>query len=375
MAGIERTRSAEKGSARRPELGHQPYQMGKAVSAPAQYTPIQVRELLNSVPRICLSHLPTPLDLAPRLSERLGITLRIKREDCAGLTFGGNYARAVEFTLADALAANADAVIHGAAGQSNHCRQVAAGCARLGLECHLVVRNSSRTVHSRGNLLLDHLLGAVVHVVDAELGNGIEAEKSRLYERLSTANPHKNYYLYERDRISPLATLASAECFVEIFEQSTEPIDVVYLSSAGANQAGFLLARDLLGLKTTVIGVAPIDWDATTIIGRCYDAARALLGLPPAPLDPDSIENVSRYIGPGYAEPTPESLEAMTLAASHEAIVLDPVYTGKAFAALIADAEQGVMREGTRVIFVHTGGTPVFDLYGDDILKYLGLRA
>ena len=119
MAGIERTRSAEKGSARRPELGHQPYQMGKAVSAPAQYTPIQVRELLNSVPRICLSHLPTPLDLAPRLSERLGITLRIKREDCAGLTFGGNYARVVEFTLADALAANADAVIHGAAGQSN----------------------------------------------------------------------------------------------------------------------------------------------------------------------------------------------------------------------------------------------------------------
>jgi L-cysteate sulfo-lyase len=331
------------------------------------------RGLTARVPRVRLAHLPTPLDAAPRLSSELGINLSIKREDCAGLAFGGNYTRMAELTIADAIASGADAIIHGAAEQSNHCRQVAAACARLGLECHLVVRNAKRTTHHRGNLLLAHLLGATIHVVDADLGDEIEAEKRRLHDRLAADHPDRSFYVFERERIGALATVAATECFFEMVQQAPGPIDHVFLSSCGANQAGFLLARDLLGLSTRIVGIAPIDWDAISIIGRCYDGARSLLGAPLPALDPARIENSPAYIGNGYGEPSAEALEAIVIAARTEALILEPVYTGKAFAGLLTAVRAREVEPTANVVFVHTGGTPLVDLYGVDLIEHLAI--
>src|SRR5690349_5098613 len=130
----------------------------------------QLRAALAKQPRVQLAHLPTPLEELPRLSQSLGVRLWMKRDDCTGLGFGGNKARQLEFTLGDAIAQGCDVVIQGAGSHSNHCRQAAAACARLGLGCHLVLLRDAKSGTRSGNLLLHELFGAQIEFTDAPLG-------------------------------------------------------------------------------------------------------------------------------------------------------------------------------------------------------------
>src|SRR5438445_4863488 len=134
-------------------------------------TPDSVRKAVALLPRVDLAHLPTPLEEVPRFAERLGgVRIYIKRDDCTGLLFGGNKTRHNEFLLADALRQGADMIVWGAGVQSNNCRQTAAACAKLGLECHLYLARTGHGEEVQGNLLLDYLVGAHVQIVDAALG-------------------------------------------------------------------------------------------------------------------------------------------------------------------------------------------------------------
>src|SRR5438105_10991404 len=139
-------------------------------------TPEAVRNIVARLPRVDLAHLPTPLEEVPRFAERLGgVRIFLKRDDCTGLLFGGNKTRHNEFLLADALQQGADMVVWGAGVQSNNCRQMAAGCAKLGLECRLYLSRASHDDEIQGNLLLDHLVGAKVEIVDAPLGPELDS--------------------------------------------------------------------------------------------------------------------------------------------------------------------------------------------------------
>src|SRR6266478_3236207 len=134
-------------------------------------TPEQLRQSIGRLPRVSLAHLPTPLKEVTRFARRLeGPRIFIKRDDCTGLLFGGNKTRHNEFLLAEALRQSADVLIWGAGVQSNNCRQTAAACNKLGLECHLYLTRAAHNDDIQGNLLLDHLMGARVHIIDTPMG-------------------------------------------------------------------------------------------------------------------------------------------------------------------------------------------------------------
>ena len=338
--------------------------------------PEDVRRVLAGLPRLSLAHLPTPLDEAPRFAGRIGVgRVLIKRDDCTGVLFGGNKTRHNEFLLADALRHGCDVIVWGAGIQSNNCRQTAAACARLGLECRLFL---SRTTHSddlQGNLLLDHLVGARVELVDAPMG---EPLLRLLKDRAAGLRAEgRRPYAYDEERGAPLAAASYLLCLAEVVEQmhasKLEPA-AVYVAAAGATGAGVALGKALLGLSCKVRLVCPIrwPWDVAEDLAGVANQAAELLGLPHrlAARDIDATED---YIGPGYGVVTPEGWEALELLAATEGILLDPVYTAKAMAALIHDAREGRLGRDDTVVFLHTGGLPAVFAYRDDLLPYLHL--
>jgi 1-aminocyclopropane-1-carboxylate deaminase/D-cysteine desulfhydrase-like pyridoxal-dependent ACC family enzyme len=343
--------------------------------APPTLTTNQLRQAVKRLPRVDLAHLPTPLEEIPRFAERLqGPRIFVKRDDCTGLLFGGNKTRHNEFVLADALQQGADTVVWGAGVQSNNCRQTAASCARLGLDCRLFLSKAGRPAQVQGNLLLDYLVGAKVELVDAAIGpelDGVLHEKAQGFRAGG-----RRVYAWDRERVNPIAAVSYALCLAEIVEQlraqDLEPT-TVYVSSAGATGAGLVLAKGLLGLTCQVRMVAPIKWpwdvagDLADIGGR----AAALLGLPHR-VRPEAVECSVDYLGPGYGKASAEGAEALQLLAMTEGILLDPVYTAKAMAALIADARQQRLGPEEVVVFIHTGGTPAVFAYADEVLAGYG---
>jgi D-cysteine desulfhydrase family pyridoxal phosphate-dependent enzyme len=331
----------------------------------------ELRQCAARLPRIELAHLPTPLEETPRFADRLtGPRLFIKRDDCTGLLFGGNKTRHNEFLLADALHKEADVVVWGAGIQSNNCRQTAAACARLGLDCHLYL---SRTTHGediQGNLLLDHLVGAHVHIVDAPLGPELDDLLMNKAAALRTAG--RRPYVWDRHHGRPLAAVSYALCLAEIVDQ-LRALDwapaAVYVAAAGATGAGVALGKAVLGLPCRVRLISPIrwPWDVAEDMAAVANQTAQLLNLPHR-LKPSDIDISLDYIGPGYGVVTAEGWEALQLLATTEGILLDPVYTAKAMAGLIDDVRHGRAPLEGPVVFIHTGGLPAIFAYRDELL-------
>lgn len=319
---------------------------------------------LAQVPRVSLAKLPTPLDELKRLGPALGIRLFLKREDLTGLALGGNKTRMFEFLLADALEKKADVVVGGAAAQSNYCRQLAASCAALGLELHLILREvrGKEDREPQGNLLLDCLLGAKVQLLSVsptEQRARLEAHVAEL--RRAGRNP----YFPQGEKY--LGALAYIACAAELYGQlDAAGISADYLltSAAGETQAGLLVGTKLLGRRTTVIGINPgvTWWDVPTEAKRFGEGAARRLGLE-CPIDPAEVTNSNDYFGTAYGTPTPEGLRALSLMARTEGILLDPVYTSKALAGLQDLVRTQVIQPGQTVVFLHTGGLPALFAY------------
>ncbi|AWT59030.1 MAG: L-cysteate sulfo-lyase [Candidatus Moanabacter tarae] len=334
-------------------------------------TPNELRQRLNKVSRVSLAHLPTPLELCPRLTEELGgPRILIKREDCTGLAFGGNKTRILEYVLGEAIRTGANCVIQGAAEQSNHCRQLAAAAAKLGLTAHLVLHKYDVTTEIQGNLLLDHLLGAEIHLADAPLGEKMEEAKIQLGEQLREDG--ETPFVITKEINESFAPLAYVDFILELSHQTdSEDIEPnhIYCSSAGATQAGMVLGTKLLGLSWQITGIAPIQWeeDHAVILTRNANSAAKKLNLTPN-LETQHFTNISNYIGATYGEPSPEGLEALSLMAQTEGIVLDPLYSSKALAGLIDHIRKGRLSANDTVVFVHTGGTPALFAYNRNVL-------
>src|SRR5260370_28968484 len=181
-------------------------------------TPEAVRKCVARLPRVDLAHLPTPFEEVSRFAELLGgVRIYINRDDCSGLLFGGNKTRHNEFLLAEALRQGADVVVWGAGVQSNNCRQTAAACARLGLDCYLYLSRGAHGEDIQGNLLLDHLVGAKVEIVDAPLGPELEELLHAKAEKFPAAGRHP--YAWDRERVRPIAAISYALCVAAIIDE------------------------------------------------------------------------------------------------------------------------------------------------------------
>jgi 1-aminocyclopropane-1-carboxylate deaminase/D-cysteine desulfhydrase-like pyridoxal-dependent ACC family enzyme len=242
------------------------------------------------------------------------------------------------------------------------------------LECRLFL---SRTTHSddpQGNLLLDHLVGAHVELVDTPMGEPmLRLLKDRADDLLAQG---RRPYAYEEEHGAPLAAasylLGTAELAEQVRSGGQRPT-AVYAAAAGPTGAGLALGRSVLGLPWAVRLIAPIcwPWDTPQKMADIAGRTAALLGLPHR-LSRDEVDLREDFIGPAYGAVTPEGYEALRLLATTEGILLDPVYTAKAMAGLIHDARQGRLGRNDTVVFLHTGGLPAVFAYRDDLLPYLG---
>lgn len=327
----------------------------------------QVRASLAGLPRIDLGAAGTPLEFLPRLSAELGgPRIYVKRDDLAGGPLGGNKTRMLEFVLAKALGEGATAVVGGSAVQSNYSRQLAAGCARLGLACHLVLREiRPEDAVIQGSLLLDHLYGATVDIIGDdralqikrlnELADHLEAGGACVYRAPQASEADK-----------PLHALAYADAALELIDQAADlesPPTHLYVSSLDTTHAGLLLglraAQSTVVLRAISPNESEIFADRTIAdeVARIASAGADLLGVPIA-VEATEVSTCTAYVGDRYGAVTTAGLDAIRRFAQTEAIVLDPVYSAKAAAALIADVESGELGTDDVVVFWHTGGLP-----------------
>lgn len=311
----------------------------------------------------------TPLEFLPRLSRELGgPDIWIKRDDMLGLAGGGNKTRKLEFLVADALAQGADTLITCGAVQSNHCRLTLAAACKEGLKCHLVIEEripGSFSNASNGNHFLFQLLGAASLTTVPGGSPLLEAmEKVAEAVRQQGGRP----YIIPGGGSNAVGSLGYVACADEIIAQSFEQglnLDaVVCTSGSGGTHGG--LAVGFWGRNTGIpvlgINISRPNASQIPVIAKDATETAAKLGLD---FPTDIIHCVEGYVGPGYSLPTPEMTEAVTLLARTEAILLDPVYTGKAFSGLIGLIRQGYFKKGQTVVFVHTGGSPALYHYKD----------
>jgi D-cysteine desulfhydrase family pyridoxal phosphate-dependent enzyme len=324
--------------------------------------------LLRGRPRVRLAHLPTPLEPCDRLRDAVGgPRVWIKRDDCTGLAGGGNKTRKLEFLLGRAIAAGADGVITFGALQSNHARQTAAACARLGLSCDLVltrmVPRTDEHYARSGNVVLDRLLGARLHVVDDADGavdaiGRIVADAEREGRKVEVIGPGGS------DAIGALGYVAAAgELAAQVRDAVFAPSRIVLAASTCGTAAGLIVGASLGG-SDAVVDIAcvyePADITVTTVralVAACADE----LGVAPPP-DARWTADDSQ-LGDGYGIPSDTGLEAMRVLARTEGVLLDPVYTGKAFALLLERIAQGALAVQDDVVFWHTGGAQGVSAY------------
>lgn len=330
-----------------------------------------IRDRITRVPRVSLALTPTPLHEAPRLAKELGIgQLWIKRDDLTGLAFGGNKTRNLEFRMADAVDKQADVFIAGLESQSNSARQVTAAANVLGMQPILVLRQD-RDWNWQGNLLIDRILGADIRFVETD--NPAEMDQALTNVADEQRQLGRNPYVMNHNPAFALGSaLAYLECTMEIVEQSRErevsPTHL-YMASGNKGHAGLVIGRKLLGQEFRTVAISQRYGDdrvSGTLAGA--RAAAEALGWDAPLLDEDDVESYDDYVGEAYGKPSPAAMEAISLAARTEGLLLDPVYTGKAMAGLIDHARHGHLGQDDVVVFIHTGGLPALFAFKDEIL-------
>ena len=310
--------------------------------------------------RIRLAHLPTPLEPLPRLSEELGLDLWIKRDDCTGLAGGGNKTRKLEFLLGAAFEEDADTLVTQGAVQSNHVRQTAAAAAAHGLACEIILeeRTGSKATDyvGNGNVLLDRLFGANLRTVPGGTDMVAELEKTAAEVRARGGKP----YVIPGGGSNPVGALGYVDCAREIVVQADE-MDlevhrIVTATGSAGTHAGLVAGLAVMGADIPVLGIgvrAPKDRQEANVFKLAEETA-ALLGQP-GRVKREQVVADCDYVGEGYGLMDQGVIDALTLAARLDGIVLDPVYSGKAMKGLIALARAGQFK-GETVVFLHTGG-------------------
>lgn len=328
-------------------------------------------------PRLSFAHLPTPLEPMKRLTEFLGgPRLWIKRDDCTGLSTGGNKTRKLEFLMADAAKRGANVIITQGATQSNHARQTAAAAAKLGMDCHILLEDrtgsTDENYNFNGNVLLDRLHGATVS--KRQGGANMQAEMETLADSLTQDG--KTPYVIPGGGSNPIGAIGYANAALETMYQATSIglniASLVHATGSAGTQAGLVTGFKALGSGVPVLGIgvrAPKDKQEENV----FDLARQTadyMGLGDIIERSDVVANCD-YVGDGYGLPTPGMVDAVTLLARSEGILLDPVYSGKGMDGFIDLIRKGHFKKDSDVVFLHTGGS--VGLFGYmDVLKLHG---
>ncbi len=317
--------------------------------------------------RFQLAQLPTPLEPLPRLSAHLGgPSLFIKRDDQTGLALGGNKTRKLEFLIADALAQKADVILTAGAAQSNHCRQTAAAAVRAGLPCALIL-GGPPPVSSNGNLLLDQLLGAEIHWTDRDRRVERMDEVAAAY-RKKGKKPYVIPYGGSNGIGAQGYVLAMQEVMSQIKAMKIQPETIIVASSSGGTQAGLVLGAKLHGYAGAILGISIDKGERGP--ERYEDELAAIANATAGAMEVDLRLKAEDflvdygYLGGGYGIVGDLEREAILLMARHEGIILDPVYTGRAFGAVAKNMKGG--RWGT-TLFWHTGGAPAVFAYDREL--------
>jgi len=320
-------------------------------------------------PRLSLARTGTPLEPLVRTSAALGIELWIKRDDLTGSELSGNKVRKLEFLLAEAVEQGADHVITCGGEQSNHCRATALAAARAGVAAHLVLRTEDpdRPPPVSGNILLDRLAGASIRWISRPDWRHRDAIMAEEAERLRSTG--RRPYVIPEGGSNATGTWGYIGCAGELADDLAalpdRPTTVIYACGSGGTGAGLVLGAQLHGLTARGVRVAGVnvcddrDYFVAAIGRICADfTARWPVGIGIRPAD---IEIVDGYVGAGYAKSRPEELATLRDLCRRDGVVLDPVYTGKAFHGLVTELGRDRRRFGERVVFVHTGG--IFGLF------------
>jgi len=332
---------------------------------------------LSLFPRIQLGHFPTPLEPMGNLTALLGgPRLWVKRDDCTGLSTGGNKTRKLEFLMAEAIALRADVVITQGATQSNHARQTAAAAAKLGMKCHILLEDRTGSTDpdytDNGNVLLDRLHGASVERRAG--GSDMQREMEQVAERLKADGLRP--YVIPGGGSNPVGALGYVNAAFELVAQAAAQgmkIDyLVHATGSSGTQAGLVAGLHAINSDTKLLGIgvrAPKEKQEAMVHDlACRTAEHMGMrgGIPR-----ESVMANCDYVGPGYGLPTPGMQEAVELLARTEGLLLDPVYSGKGMAGLLDLIRKGHFQPRHNVVFLHTGGSVALFGYGEA----LGLKS
>lgn len=324
---------------------------------------------LSQFPREILAHLPTPLEPLPRLTAALGgPEIWIKRDDCTGMSTGGNKMRKLEFLMGDARAKGADVVVTQGATQSNHARQTAAAAARLGMDCHLLLENrtgdNSDLYQSNGNVLLDYLHGATweYRPGGADMNEELEAVARKI------ADTGRTVYAIPGGGSNATGALGYANAAMELVTQFNDrrlEVDhIVHATGSAGTQAGLVAGLKTINAAIPVLGIsvrAGKQKQEENVLKLARETAKLIA--PTVSVDAKDIVADDNYVGKGYGLPTPATIEAIEMFARTEGILLDPVYSGKGAAGLIDIVRKGGFKPGERIVFLHTGGAAALFAY------------
>ncbi|MEM8587815.1 MAG: D-cysteine desulfhydrase [Pseudomonadota bacterium] len=317
---------------------------------------------LARFPRLRLAHLPTPLEPMKRLSKELGgPEIWIKRDDCTGLSTGGNKTRKLEFLMAEAEAEGADLVITQGATQSNHARQTAAFAAKLGVDCHILLEDRTGSTdpnyNENGNVFLDHLHGATAE----KRGPGLDMNAEMVAVADGFREGGRKVYTIPGGGSNPTGALGYVNCAFELVHQANDVglvIDrIVHATGSAGTQAGMIVGLKAINANIPLLGFgvrAPQPKQEESVYNLAVQTAEKL-GSPGIVRREDVVANTD-YVGEGYGIPTEGTLEAIEMFAQLEGILLDPVYSGKGAAGLIDFIRKGQFKKGEKIVFLHTGG-------------------
>ncbi len=318
---------------------------------------------LTAFPRVQLGHLPTPLEHLPRLSEALGgPEIWIKRDDCTGLSTGGNKTRKLEFLMAEAIEQGAEMVLTQGAVQSNHARQTAAAAAKLGFKCHLLLENRTGSTESlyldNGNVLLDTLHGATYEHRPADLDMHQELlDAAAKFEAQGVKT-----YVIPGGGSNPTGALGYVNCGIELMNQINSTglqfDHIIHATGSQGTQAGLVAGFKMVSSPIPILGIgvrAPKDKQEAAVLAL---TEKTLAQFPNAPAvtKEDVVANCN-YVGEGYGIPSEGGIEAIKMLAELEGLLFDPVYSAKGMAGMIDLIRKGEFKKGQRIIFLHTGGS------------------
>ena len=322
--------------------------------------------MLEKFERIKLGHFPTPIEHLKNISKHLGgPNIFIKRDDCTGLATGGNKTRKLEFLIPDAIKHKAELVITVGAVQSNHARQTAAACTLMGLKCLIILEQRLKdppdAYMSSGNVFLNKLFGADVKMCPKD--ENVLKFTEKLIEDLKSKGT--NVYFIPGGGSNPIGALGYVECLNEIIKENNKYnfSDIVHATGSSGTQAGLLAGKKYFNCKIPVTGIC-VRYEKKIQLDRVFNEAKKTCEmLKCKTLDKSDVIVNDEYIGPGYGEPTDQMKEATKLLAQKEAILLDPVYTGKGFAGLIGLIKNKRFNKNDNVLFIHTGGAVSLSAY------------